>query len=63
MSNSSSGPWHSGEVQLQLRHGVAERMAVVGARVIRDFMPEQHRIFYAQLPFLVVGAVGARPCW
>lgn len=57
MSKLSSGPWHSGEVHLQLQYGVAERMAVVGARVIRDFMPEQHREFYAQLPFLVIGAV------
>lgn len=57
MSRPSRSPWHAGEVQLQMRHGVAERMAVVGARVIRDFMPEQHRSFYAQLPFLVVGAV------
>lgn len=58
MSNPlSSSPWHSGEVELQQRHGVAERMAVVGSRVIRDFMPEQHRSFYAQLPFLVIGAV------
>lgn len=57
MSNPSSSPWHSGEVQLQLRHGVAERMAAVGSRVIRDFMPEQHRSFYEQLPFLVIGAV------
>lgn len=57
MSKLSSSPWHSGEVQLQVRHGVAERMAVVGSRVIRDYMPEQHREFFAQLPFLVIGAV------
>ncbi len=64
MSNSPSSPWHSGEVQLQLRHGVAERMASVGSRVIREFMPEQHRSFYAQLPVLVIGAVdGAGAPW
>lgn len=50
-------PWHAGEVQLQARLGVEGRMAEVGARVIRDFMPDQHRTFYAQLPFLVLGAV------
>ncbi|PCC69219.1 hypothetical protein SAMN02745121_05864 [Nannocystis exedens] len=51
------GPWHAGEVRLQARLGVAERMAEIGGRVIRDFMPDQHRAFYAQLPFLVLGAV------
>ncbi|MCY1059482.1 pyridoxamine 5'-phosphate oxidase family protein [Nannocystis sp. SCPEA4] len=50
-------PWHAGEVQLQAQLGVAERMAEVGARVIRDYMPDQHRTFYEQLPFLVLGAV------
>ncbi|MCY0986543.1 pyridoxamine 5'-phosphate oxidase family protein [Nannocystis sp. ILAH1] len=57
MSTIHRSPWHAGEVQLQARHGVAERMAEVGARVIRDHMPDQHRTFYAQLPFLVLGAV------
>lgn len=39
---------------------MAERMAQVGAKVIRDYMPDQHRLFFAQLPFLVVGAVDGR---
>ncbi|MBC7521761.1 MAG: pyridoxamine 5'-phosphate oxidase family protein [Sandarakinorhabdus sp.] len=50
-------PWHAGEIALQTRVGVADRMAVFGRRVIRDFMPDQHRSFYAQLPFLVAGSV------
>ncbi|MBK7951356.1 MAG: pyridoxamine 5'-phosphate oxidase family protein [Deltaproteobacteria bacterium] len=49
--------WHAGERRLQAAHGVAERMAVVGPRVIRDFMPDQHRTFYSALPFLVLGSV------
>ena len=44
-------PWHAGEKHLQERAGVAERMEVFGRRVIRDHMPEQHRVFYQQLPF------------
>ncbi|NUB26637.1 2Fe-2S iron-sulfur cluster binding domain-containing protein [Azospirillum brasilense] len=50
--------WHEGETFLQKKVGadVAERMAMVGQRVIRDFMPDQHRDFYAQLPFLVIGS-------
>lgn len=52
--------WHPGEVTLQQQAGVAERMAEVGQRVVRDYMPEQHRDFYAQLPFIVVGSVDAQ---
>lgn len=50
-------PWHAGEVALQRRAGVAERMAEVGGRIIRDHMIEQHRAFYPLLPFVVAGAV------
>ncbi|WP_058968963.1 2Fe-2S iron-sulfur cluster-binding protein [Type-D symbiont of Plautia stali] len=52
--------WHAGEIALQQQAGVAERMAEVGQRVIRDFMPDQHRDFYAQLPFIVLGSVDAQ---
>ncbi|MGE8657107.1 MAG: pyridoxamine 5'-phosphate oxidase family protein [Achromobacter sp.] len=52
-----AAPWHAGERQLQAHAGVAERMAQVGAKLIRDDMPDQHRAFFAQLPFLVAGAV------
>ena len=51
--------WHAGETFVQEHVGVAERMAAVGKRVIRDFMPDQHREFYAQLPFVVLGSVDA----
>ncbi|MBY6264854.1 2Fe-2S iron-sulfur cluster binding domain-containing protein [Azospirillum sp. 412522] len=49
--------WHEGEVFIQEKLGVAERMAAVGERVIRDHMPDQHRDFYAQLPVIVLGSV------
>lgn len=49
--------WHEGERFIQEKIGVAERMASVGQRVIRDYMPDQHRAFYAQLPFIVLGSV------
>ena len=52
-----AGTWHAGERAMQQRLGVAERMAEVGPRVIRDFMPDQHREFFEQLPFVVVGSV------
>lgn len=52
--------WHAGEIALQQHAGVADRMAEVGQRVIRDYMPDQHRDFYATLPFIVVGSVDAQ---
>lgn len=57
-------PWHAGEVALQRTVGLAERMDSVGRKVIRDHMPDQHRDFFAQLPFVVLGAVdGAGNAW
>lgn len=52
--------WHEGETALQEKLGVAARMRDVGARVIRDFMPQQHRDFYAQVPFIVAGSVDGK---
>jgi predicted pyridoxine 5'-phosphate oxidase superfamily flavin-nucleotide-binding protein len=52
-------PWHAGERAVQTRAGSRERMAEIGPRVLRDAMPEQHRLFFAELPFLVLGSVGA----
>jgi predicted pyridoxine 5'-phosphate oxidase superfamily flavin-nucleotide-binding protein len=49
--------FHRGERALHERMGVGARMAGVGRIAIRDFMPDQHREFFAQLPFLVVGSV------
>ncbi|MFM0516900.1 MULTISPECIES: pyridoxamine 5'-phosphate oxidase family protein [Caballeronia] len=50
-------PWHPGEIAIQKAFGVDERMDSVGRRVVRDHMPDQHRQFFAQLPFIVAGAV------
>ena len=52
-----ASPWHSGERAAQKIVGVAERMEEVGKRVIRPFMPDQHRLFFAGLPFVIVGSV------
>jgi ferredoxin-NADP reductase/predicted pyridoxine 5'-phosphate oxidase superfamily flavin-nucleotide-binding protein len=56
-------PFHAGELAVQARLGVADRMLGIGQRVVRTFMPEQHRQFYPQLPFVMVGSVDeqARP--
>jgi ferredoxin-NADP reductase/predicted pyridoxine 5'-phosphate oxidase superfamily flavin-nucleotide-binding protein len=57
MMSSKLPVWHEGETALQEKLGVAARMQDVGKRVIRDFMPQQHRDFYAQVPFIVAGSV------
>jgi len=49
-------PWHEGERAVQRRLGSAEHAEARGGN-IRDFMPDQHRTFFAQLPFAVLGAL------
>jgi hypothetical protein len=48
--------FHPGERLLQARAGVADRMAYVGPRAIRDAMPDQHRGLFERLPLLFLGA-------
>jgi predicted pyridoxine 5'-phosphate oxidase superfamily flavin-nucleotide-binding protein len=52
-----AAPFHAGERALQVQAGSREQMAAAGPRVIRDYMPDQHREFFAQLPFVVVGSL------
>ena len=54
-----AAPFHAGERALQQHAGSREQMVVAGPRVIRDYMPDQHREFFAQLPFVVVGSLDA----
>lgn len=53
-------PWHAGELHVQQHAGVVERMDVVGRKFVRDHMPDQHREFYEQIPYLIIGAVDAQ---
>lgn len=50
-------PFHSGEQRLQTLAGQREHVESFGRRAIRRFMPDQHRAFFRQLPFVVAGAV------
>ena len=54
---SNVSPWHIGELQMQAQAGAAARMAELGPKVILDYMPDQHRDFYRQLPFVLFGSV------
>lgn len=53
-------PFHPGEIAVQMRAGVHERMAEVGARIIRTAMPEQHRELFQKLPLMLVGSLDAQ---
>jgi len=57
--NAVTGTWHEGERTAQTRAGTAVHMAEIGPKVIRDFMPDQYRAFFEQLPFVVVGSLDA----
>lgn len=53
-------PFHPGERSVQERSGMRERIERAGRRMIRDFMPEEHQLFFEELPFLVVGSLDDR---
>ena len=56
MESEQSSPWHDGERALHQRLGIAERMDSAGQHAIRPFMPDQHRAFFEQLPFILAGS-------
>lgn len=62
-------PFHPHEMAAQERIGVRGQMEKVGKLVLRDYMPEQHREFFALLPTFFVGGSDARGdvwasvCW
>ncbi|MBE9563642.1 MAG: pyridoxamine 5'-phosphate oxidase family protein [Proteobacteria bacterium] len=51
----SDSHFHAGEQAIQTRLGVRESMERFSKQVIASFMPEQHREFYQQLPFIMLG--------
>jgi len=55
----AESPFHSGELAVQARFGVQDRLDKLGRRMIRDYLPEQHQHFFAQLPYVIVGTVDA----
>jgi predicted pyridoxine 5'-phosphate oxidase superfamily flavin-nucleotide-binding protein len=50
----AASPFHAGEQTIQRLAGVRDRIELKGRAVIRNYMPEQHRAFFAALPFMVV---------
>ena len=52
--------FHPGELAIQHRAGFGNAVVPIGQRFIRDTMPEQHQRFFAQLPFVLLGALDVR---
>lgn len=48
-------PFHEGERAMQERAGVRELIEPIGQRILRDYMPDQHRVFFEMLPTLFIG--------
>ena len=55
-TNPDTSPFHAGEQAIQARLGLLETMEPWGRQVIRSWLPQQHRDFYTQLPFVVAAA-------
>ena len=55
MNHITASPFHRGEQAIQSRLGVRDKMERFGQQVIRDYLPKEHRDFYQQLPFVLVG--------
>lgn len=53
--SSDEAIFHEGEIAIQTRLGISDRMEKFGRKMIRSFMPEQHQTFYQQLPYLFAG--------
>lgn len=49
--------FHAGELRVQQRAGVRDDFAQRAGAVIRDRMPDQHRQFFSELPFFLLGAL------
>lgn len=53
---SAWSPLHEGEIAVQKRVGVLDEVSRWAPHAIRPFIPEQHRVFFGQLPFVAVSA-------
>lgn len=55
MNNDPVSAWHNGELTIQKMAGTYERMAEIGPKFIREFMPQQHRDFFESLSMVYIG--------
>ncbi|MGW1420893.1 2Fe-2S iron-sulfur cluster-binding protein [Bradyrhizobium sp. TM239] len=50
-------PFHQGERALHELYGRRQQIDFAARRVIQDHLTEQHRVFFGQLPFVLIGSV------
>jgi uncharacterized protein len=55
----AESPFHAGELAIQDRLGIGAQIDTQGRRVIREFLPQQHREFFARLSYAIVGTIDA----
>ena len=51
-----ASPFHEGEQCVQKRLGVREDIEPWARKVVRTYLPDEHRDFYESLPFVVAAA-------
>ena len=52
-------PFHRGEQAVQERVGVREQLEGIGKRMIRTYMPDQHRELFLKIPTVLLGSIDA----
>jgi predicted pyridoxine 5'-phosphate oxidase superfamily flavin-nucleotide-binding protein len=60
MTPEAASPFHPAELAIQERFGRRKMLASAARRFIRGHLIQQHREFFEQLPFLVVGSIDSR---
>ncbi|MET0439052.1 MAG: pyridoxamine 5'-phosphate oxidase family protein [Devosia sp.] len=50
-------PFHEGELAIQERVGVRDKIDALGRRAARRYLTEQHKAFFPMLPYVFVGSV------
>jgi predicted pyridoxine 5'-phosphate oxidase superfamily flavin-nucleotide-binding protein len=56
----AGSPFHAGEQAVQTRIGVRDRVEKMGQRMVRSFMPDEHRAFFEDLPFMIAASEDAQ---
>jgi uncharacterized protein len=55
----AESPFHAGELAIQARMGAQAQMDKQGRGMIREYLTDQHRQFFGQLSYVIVGTVDA----
>lgn len=56
-SSNPTDPFHRGEQEIQNKLGVREKLSRIGPRAIKDYLIDQHRAFFEQIPMVFYGAL------